>query len=48
VTILDYLRQSGACNTRELMELKRDHPADFDVIKEWAKEEMTHKGVEVT
>jgi len=47
MTVLKYIIQSKICNTAELLELKREHDADWQVIQMWAREEMKKNNVEI-
>lgn len=46
--ILDYIRQCAIATTMELIQFKRDYPADFETLKLWAREQMIHNGIEIT
>ena len=47
MTTLKYIMASGICTTSEVLKLKREHPADFDVLVKWAEEEMKVNGITV-
>ena len=40
MTVLKYIVNSKICNTAELLSLKRENQADWDIIQRWAREEM--------
>ena len=48
MTVVKYIMQSGVCTTAELLALKRNHPKDYEDLRQMAEEEMRHNGVEVT
>jgi hypothetical protein len=45
---LKYIVESKVATSGELMAFKRDDPQGFDTLILWAREEMTHNGIEVT
>jgi len=48
MTPIKYLVDSRVGNSSEILSLRREHPEDFDVLVQWAREEMKHNGIEVT
>lgn len=47
MTALKYLVESKVGSNSEIITLKREHPADYDTLIQWAKEEMAHNGIEI-
>jgi hypothetical protein len=47
MTVVKYLRDSGVCNISELLALRRDYPKDYDILTQWAREEMAKNGIQV-
>ena len=47
VTVLKYIIQSKICNTGELLAMKREDPAGWEKIRQWAEEEMKHNNIEI-
>ena len=48
MTPIIYIRDSGAVkNAAELMSFAKQYPADFVILKQWAKEEMMAKGIPI-
>lgn len=48
MTALQFIRESGVCTTKELMEFSKAYPKDMADLKQWAIEEMKNKRIEVT
>ena len=47
MTVLQYLRQSGVATTAEIMALAKEHPADFERLKQMAREQAEHQGIKL-
>lgn len=45
MTPVKYLLSTGVCNTSELLQLRREYPADYDVIMKWTKEQAANLGI---
>lgn len=45
MTVIAYIKESGACTTAELMAFAREDKSGFETLKRWAREEMANKGV---
>jgi hypothetical protein len=49
MTTLQYITSAehGCCNTKELMELAKADKAAVETLKEYARQEMTNKGIAI-
>jgi len=47
MTVLKYIIQSKICNTGELLSIKREFPADYQTIVEWARQEMQKNNIPI-
>lgn len=47
MTLLKYVTTSGVCTTAELLNLKRNDPAGYDILLKFAAEEMAHNNIAI-
>jgi hypothetical protein len=47
MTALKYIRESNVATVKEILELKKNNPKDYDDLVVMAKEEMTLKGIQI-
>ena len=48
MTALKYLIESKVGTSSEIIAFKLQDPKGFETLREWAKNEMLHNGIEIT